>query len=87
MILFVLSSALIGTMLGRRFTVLALIPAMICALIIAGANIVMGEETFGATIMRLAMFLICVQLGYLGGAAIEFSLQRRGRILWLVDAG
>jgi hypothetical protein len=81
--LFVLSGTLIGAMLGGRFTVFALIPAMTCTLIIAGASAVTGGGAFGVMIIQLALFLTCLQIGYLGGAALRFSLYgsiTRGRM-------
>jgi hypothetical protein len=70
---FVFAAMLIGVVLARRFTVVALIPAMTFAIIIAGAAAV-GGGAFGTTMIELAAFLICLQVGYLGGAAVRFSL-------------
>ena len=72
---FAVMATLIGVALGRRFTVVALIPAMTFALIIGGAAAV-GGGAFGTTMIELAAFLICLQIGYLGGAAIRFSPDR-----------
>jgi len=76
---FAVMATLIGVALGRRFTVVALIPAMALAVIIAGAAAV-GGGAFGTTMIELAAFLICLQIGYLGGAALRFSLD--GSIAW-----
>jgi hypothetical protein len=69
---FALVGTLIGVALGRRFTVVALIPAMTFALMIGGVAAV-GGGAFGTTMIGLASFLICLQIGYLGGATIRFS--------------
>jgi hypothetical protein len=73
MMSFALVGTLIGVALGRRFTVVALIPAMTFALIIGGAA-ALGGGTFGATMIELASFLICLQIGYLAGAAVRLSI-------------
>jgi hypothetical protein len=48
---------------------------------VIGADIIrFRQAACGATVMRLALFLICLQIGYLGGAALRFSLHRRWRM-------
>jgi hypothetical protein len=69
---FALIATLIGVALGRRFTVVALIPAMTLALVIGGAAAV-GGGAFGATTIDLVLFSICLQCGYLAGAAVRLS--------------
>jgi hypothetical protein len=74
-------ATLIGVALGRRFTVVSLFPPMIFALVIAeaaavGGGAAVGRGVFGTTMIELAAFLICLQIGYLGGAALRFSLER-----------
>jgi hypothetical protein len=71
--LFALSGMLIGAILGVRFTVFALVPAMTCTLIIAGASAVFS----GLTIVELTLFLTCLQIGYLCSAALRYSLDRQ----------
>jgi hypothetical protein len=51
-----------------------LVPAMTCAFIVAGPSVVAGGGAFGPMIIQLASFLILLQIGYLGGAALRFSL-------------
>ena len=82
MMLLALAGTLIGAMLGIRCSVLALIPAMTGALIIAGAGAAAGAGAFGPTIVELALFLTCLQVGYLCGAALRFSIRasRAGRM-------
>jgi hypothetical protein len=75
--LFALSGFLIGAMLGR-FTVLALIPAMACAVIIAGPTAFMLGGTNVGTFIDLAVLIASVQIGYLGAAALGSLLQGTG---------
>ena len=74
MVPFALVATLLGVVLGLRFTMIVLVPAMSFALIIAGAMVITSGGSFGATIMGLTLFLICLQAGYLGGAAVRSSL-------------
>jgi hypothetical protein len=77
MLPFVLAGILIGVVLGARFTVLALIPAVGCALVIAGGSVAApGAQAFGLTIAELALLLGSIQLGYFGGAALRLALPR-----------
>jgi hypothetical protein len=76
MIILALSGTLVGAMIGGlRFTVFALIPAIACATVIAGASWLARDGTFGSTIIRWAVFLVCLQIGYLGGAALRLSIR------------
>jgi hypothetical protein len=77
MMLFVLAGTLFGAILGLRFTALVLVPAMACSLIIAAAGAVTGGGPLGPKIIELALFLTCLQIGYLGAAAVRFSLSLR----------
>ena len=75
MLLFAVSGMLVGALLGAR-TVAALITAVILALVIAGVSSLVGGETFAPTTLDLALLLICLQVGYLGGAAVRFTFYR-----------
>jgi len=74
MIPFVLVAALIGAVIGRRFTVAALILAVVLTCVIAVATRITGSAGFGQSVMELATALICLQMGYCGGAAVRLSL-------------
>jgi H+/Cl- antiporter ClcA len=74
MMMFALFGIFIGLILGARFTVLALIPVMICALFTAGVSAVTNGKAFNVTIIELALLLICLQIGYFGGAARRLSI-------------
>ena len=71
MILFALSGILIGTVLGTSFTVDALIPAMICAVIVGGTNSTGGDVGFPQIIEELILLFVFLQIGYLFGAALQ----------------
>jgi hypothetical protein len=77
--LLALSGTLIGAILGIRFTVLALIPAIGCASVIAGASWLAGGLAFGSLVMEWALLVTCLQLGYLSGAALRFLLLSMGK--------
>jgi len=80
MTLFALSGLLMGAVLGFRFfTVFALIPAMTGTIVIAAASAIMGGGATAPSIVNLALLLIFLQIGYLGGAAVQFSVQRIGK--------
>jgi hypothetical protein len=70
--------AAVGTLLGvtlASFTIFALIPVMTCAIVIAVASLSMLGSV-GMAVAELASFLGCLQVGYLGSAALRFWLQR-----------
>ena len=72
MILFALWGFVIGAMLGAH-TVAALVPVTILTLLTAGGVSAVGSEGFGPTAIELTLLLVCLQFGYLGGAALRFS--------------
>ena len=75
--LLALSALTLGAMLGLRFTGYVVLPATGCALVVAGAGWFSGDDTFGSLISKLVLRMACLQLGYLGGAALRFSLKSR----------
>ena len=76
MILYALGGMLLGGMLGT-LTVAAIIPAVLMVLVIAGAVTAVGGESFGPKALEFALLVITLQIGYLLGAGIRFSLYRR----------
>jgi hypothetical protein len=77
MTLFALSGLLLGAILGFRFfTVFALIPAMTGTIAIAAMSSIIGGGDAGPTTVNLALLLIFLQIGYLAGAAVQFSVHR-----------
>jgi len=77
---FALAATLIGVVIGQRFTMAALIPTMAFTLVIAGTMRIIDGAPFGATMTDLVMFLICLQIGYYGGAGIRFSRRVRTKM-------
>jgi hypothetical protein len=73
MIAFAMTGILIGAILGVRFTVLAIIPAMTFALTVGLASAV-ARGLSGPTICELTTLIAFLQAGYLfGGAASAVS--------------
>jgi hypothetical protein len=73
MMIFALAGTLIGAILGINFSVLALIPAMACALVIALATSLLGG---GVSVACLVCLLAGSQVGYVAAAGLRFALQR-----------
>src|SRR5262249_29951446 len=81
MIAVVVISLFIGIALGRRFTVLVLLPAIAVALVVViGAGFVLKEDGWSIFWFTVAT-VIALQVGYLGGAAIRWSAaSKAGRM-------
>jgi len=75
MLLLAAVGALLGVTLGASFTIFALIPVMTCAMVIAVASLLIPGSV-GVAVAELALFLGCLQVGYLGSASFRFWLQR-----------
>ena len=73
--LLALSAAAFGAVFGLRFTGFVVLPAIGCALVVAGLGWFSGDDTFGSLIGKLVLLVTSVQLGYLGGAALRFSIE------------
>jgi hypothetical protein len=71
---FALISLLLGMVLGQRFKVLALVPIIAVWLLVAtGVGIVRYGE-LGPTLLLAALAVASVQIGYLTGVVIRYSL-------------
>jgi hypothetical protein len=58
-----------GALLGLRFKVLALLPAVVVsAILVLGVGLAVGADGWGIVI-ELAVVAIALQFGFLGGAA------------------
>jgi hypothetical protein len=82
MMQFAVVGTLIGAILGLRFSVFALVPAMTGILVIAGLSAVIGGNAFQVSPLQLIVLLAVVQLGYLSVGGIRALLQTldvRGR--------
>ena len=75
--LLALSAAAFGAAFGLRFAGFVVLPAIGSALVVAGVGWFSGDDTFGSLMSKLVLLLICLQLGYLGGAALRFSIASK----------
>jgi hypothetical protein len=73
-ITFALISLLAGMVLGQRFKVLAVVPAMAAWLLVAIGFGIAFSEGFGRTVLLAALSVASLQIGYLAGVAIRYSL-------------
>jgi hypothetical protein len=74
MINLVLFSLLVGAVLGIRLKVLVLVPAIgFFVIAIAGIGVARGDA-FSTIASAIALTVVAIQLGYLGGSATRFVL-------------
>ena len=71
---FGLVSLLAGMVLGQRFKVLAVVPAIAVSLLVAIGFGIAVSEGLGHTILLAALAVASLQIGYLAGIAIRYSL-------------
>ena len=64
---------LIGAVLGMRFKVLVLIPAIGFTLIAVLAACFVGGESLSITMVTAVFTASCLQIGYLGGVATRYT--------------
>jgi hypothetical protein len=82
MSLVVILALLLGAVLGMRFKVLILLPAIICAvIIITTGGIASGVHGFAILVMA-ALASVCLQLGYFAGVMTRYVMvvARAGRL-------
>lgn len=71
-----ITTACIGAILGLRFTVLVLVPAMIVSSIaIFGIGIAYGDSPWSMVIAVL-LAITALQIGYLAGSVIQFVVAK-----------
>jgi hypothetical protein len=73
-ITFALISLLAGMVLGQRFKVLAVVPAMAVSSLVAIGFGMARSEGLGGTVLLAALAVASLQIGYLAGVAIRYSL-------------
>jgi hypothetical protein len=73
MALLVGASFLLGTLLGIKFRVLILIPALGPILLIVVATGIAHADAVWAILIRLAAAVSSLQIGYLGGATMQYA--------------
>jgi hypothetical protein len=64
-----------GAVLGLRYNVLVLVPAVTLAMLLAVAVGVARAESFWSIVLMTIVFAAAVQLGYLAGAAIYAAIE------------
>jgi hypothetical protein len=69
MVVFLITGAIIGVLLGLRFKVLVLVPASVLAAI---AVIVNGRGDLSVIVLTLVGTLVSLQVGYIAGSIIRF---------------
>jgi hypothetical protein len=74
MALLAILSFLAGAVLGMRFRVMVLIPAITCALATAIAIGAFRQQTVGSVALVAAATVTCLQIGYMAGIAIRHFL-------------
>jgi hypothetical protein len=74
MVMIALCSSLIGAVLGTRFRIHVLFPAAMLGLVIVAATAVLKGSAASSAIAAAAIFVIALQLGYLGGLFTRFCL-------------
>ena len=85
MMFLALSGLLVGALFSTRFTVLALLPATAGASAIAAA-IWWSGTVAELTVIDLALFLSCFQVGYICGAMVQRITFARQNIHWPVGS-
>jgi hypothetical protein len=61
----------VGAVLGLRFKVLILVPAMSFALVLVAVSGALRGENIWVVTVRMVLVVTSVQLGYLGGAILQ----------------
>lgn len=74
MVMIALCSSLIGAVLGTRFRIHVLFPAAVLGLVIVAAVAVFKGSAVSSTIGAAIVFVIALQVGYLGGLFTRFCL-------------
>jgi hypothetical protein len=74
MVMIALCSSLIGAVLGTRFRIHVLLPAAVLGLMIVAAVAALKGSAASSAITAAIVFVITLQLGYLGGLFTRFCL-------------
>jgi hypothetical protein len=75
MAVFILSGLIIGGLVGTRLTVLALLPAAACAVVIAAMVSLLRLGVHDWTVLEVTALLAFLQIGYLAGAALRMFVR------------
>jgi hypothetical protein len=71
---FAMTAVLIGAVLGQRFKVLILGPAIIIGLAVTLAIGVVHYDNLWSTLLVMALITTALQIGYLGGVVIRYVI-------------
>lgn len=74
MVMIALASSLFGAVLGIRFRVHVLAPAAMLGLVLVASVAVLKSSTFLSVATAAIVFVIALQVGYLGGLFTRFCL-------------
>jgi uncharacterized membrane protein len=74
MVMIALCSSLIGAVLGTRFRVHVLFPAVLLGLVIVAIVAVIKETSFTSALAAVAIYAVSLQFGYLGGLFVRFCM-------------
>ena len=77
MMTFAIAAMLIGALLGQRFMVFILVPAIVIGSAAILAFCVAHNNNLWITLLLLALTITALQMGYLGGAVIRFVAGAR----------
>jgi len=69
-----LISLLGGMVLGQRFKVLAVVPAIAISMLVAIGYGIAHSDGLGRTVLLAALAVASLQIGYLVGVAVRYSL-------------
>ena len=72
MTMFTMTAVLIGALLGQRFKVLILFPAIVIGLATILGFGMAQNSNLSSTLLLMALTITALQMGYLGGAVIRF---------------
>jgi hypothetical protein len=67
MLTLAICGALVGGVLGMRFTALILVPSVFIGLAVGAVAGIAGHEGVGVTLLTMLCIATALQLGYLGG--------------------
>lgn len=74
MIMVALGSSLLGAVLGTRFRVQVLFPALVLCLVVVATVAALKGSAMTATIAAAALSVFSLQMGYLGGLFTRYCL-------------
>ena len=74
MTMFTMTAVLIGAVLGQRFKVLILAPAIVISLAVILAFAIAHHNNLWSTLLVMALITTALQIGYLGGIVTRFVI-------------